>query len=205
METGILPIADRSTLATPQSLDSLNVGTPNSNTNLSSPSSAINSPDVRVELSAAGRQMAMEMIERETVQSTQQSEAYRAEISQNERSRNESFRSDALNNERYANAGNAQISTSQTDNDQTLNIGTQEELRLESGQARTPAPDESARSEFTREESREPEPQRTQERSVQTPQPPSSSPSNTSRSASVVTQYNISPESALGQSISTSA
>ncbi|EAQ64957.1 hypothetical protein MED121_11354 [Marinomonas sp. MED121] len=202
MDTGILPIADRSTLATPQSLDSLAVGTPSSSTNLSSPSSAISSPDVRVDLSAAGRQMAMEMLERETVQSSQQSEAFNAEISQNERSRNESFRSEDINNERYENAGNAQISRSQTDNDQTLNIGTQEELRLESGQVR-PEPQE----EITRtEERREPEPERrAEERPEEVVQPVQASPTNTSRSASVVTQYNISPESALGQSISTQA
>lgn len=199
METGILPIADRSTLATSQSLDSLSVGTPNSSTNLSSPSSAINSPDVRVDLSSAGRQMAMEMIERETVQSSQQSEAFRAEISQNERSQNESFRSEALSNERYANAGNAQISVSQTDNDQTLNIGTQEELKLESGQVRQQVAEELPRAQ----ERAEPEPRRAE--TTPPPQPPPASPNNTSRSASVVTQYNISPESALGQSISTQA
>lgn len=201
METGILPIADRSALATPQSADSLAVGSPNASPNLSSPSSSISNPDVRVDLSSAGRQMAMEMIERETVQSSQQSEAFRAEISQNERNRSESFRSDAASNERYANAGNAQISDSQTNNDQTLNIGTQEELKLESGQVRQETPDAAPRTE----ERRDVEPRRSEVSSTQTAQPPSSSPNNTSRSASVVTQYNISPESALGQSISTRA
>lgn len=201
METGILPIADRSTLASPQSLDSLNVGTPNSSTNLSSPSTAISSPDVRVDLSAAGRQLAQETLERETVQSTQQSEAFRAEISQTERSITQSFRTIEISEERYANAGNAEFSDSQTDNDQTLNIGTQEELRLESGQARAQAPEESPRPEPRREE---PEP--SESRTAESSSPPiQSSPNNTSRSASVVTQYNISPESALGQSISTRA
>jgi len=201
METGILPIADRSTLASPQSLDSLNVGTPNSSTNLSSPSTAISSPDVRVDLSAAGRQLAQETLERETVQSTQQSEAFRAEISQTERSITQSFRTIEISEERYANAGNAEFSDSQTDNDQTLNIGTQEELRLESGQARAQAPEETPRPE-PRREAPEPSESRTAESS---PPPIQSSPNNTSRSASVVTQYNISPESALGQSISTRA
>jgi|GEM_PF-2019866 len=201
METGILPIADRSTLAAPQNADSLAVGSPNSSSNLSSPSSAINSPDVRVDLSSAGRQMAMEMIERETVQSTQQSEAFRADSSQSERNQTESFRSEAISNERYANAGNAQISVSQTNNDQTLNIGTQEELKLESGEVRQAAPEEAPRTESRR----EPEPQRSEASANQAPQPPTSSPINTSRSASVVTQYNISPEAALGQSISTRA
>lgn len=201
METGILPIADRSTLASPQSLDSLNVGTPNSSTNLSSPSTAISSPDVRVDLSAAGRQLAQETIERETVQSTQQSEAFRAEISQTERSITQSFRTIEISEERYANAGNAEFSDSQTNNDQTLNIGTQEELRLESGQARAQAAEEAPRPEPRREEP-EPSESRTAESS---PPPIQSSPNNTSRSASVVTQYNISPESALGQSISTRA
>lgn len=201
METGILPIADRSTLASPQSLDSLNVGTPNSNTNLSSPSSTIGSPDVRVELSAAGRQLAQETLERETVQSSQQSEAFRAEISQTERSITQSFRTIEISEERYANAGNTELSDSQTDNDQTLNIGTQEELRLESGQVRTQAPDEAPRPEPRREE-----PERSESRTAESSPPPvQSSPNNTSRSASVVTQYNISPESALGQSISTRA
>lgn len=201
METGILPIADRSTLASPQSLDSLNVGTPNSNTNLSSPSSTIGSPDVRVELSAAGRQLAQETLERETVQSSQQSEAFRAEISQTERSITQSFRTIEISEERYANAGNTELSDSQTDNDQTLNIGTQEELRLESGQVRTQAPDETPRPEPRREE-----PERSESRTAESSPPPvQSSPNNTSRSASVVTQYNISPESALGQSISTRA
>ena len=199
METGILPIADRSTLASPQSLDSLNVGTPN--TNLSSPSSTIGSPDVRVELSAAGRQLAQETLERETVQSSQQSEAFRAEISQTERSITQSFRTIEISEERYANAGNTELSDSQTDNDQTLNIGTQEELRLESGQVRTQAPDEAPRPEPRREE-----PERSESRTAESSPPPvQSSPNNTSRSASVVTQYNISPESALGQSISTRA
>lgn len=201
METGILPIADRSALATPQSADSLAVGSHNASPNLSSPSSSISNPDVRVDLSSAGRQMAMEMIERETVQSSQQSEAFRAEISQNERNINESFRSDAASNERYANAGNAQISDSQTDNDQTLNIGTQEELKLESGEVRQQSTEETPRAEVQR----EPEPRRADANSTQTPPPPTSSPINTSRSASVVTQYNMSPESALGQSISTRA
>lgn len=201
METGILPIADRATLATPQSLDSLAVGSPSANNNLSSPSSAIPSPDVRVELSPAGRQLAMETLERETVQSSQQTEAFRAEISQTERSITQSFRTIEVSEERYANAGNAALSDSQTDNDQTLNIGTQEELRLESGQVREPAPEATPRTE----ERREPEPRRAEESATQTPQPPTSSPNNTSRSASVVTQYNISPESALGQSISTRA
>lgn len=202
METGILPIADRSTLASPQSLDSLSVGTPNSNTNLSSPSTAISSPDVRVDLSAAGRQLAQETLERETVQSTQQSEAFRAEISQTERSITQSFRTIEISEERYANAGNAQLSDSQTDNDQTLNIGTQEELRLESGQVRTPTTDDTPRPEPRRET----EPQQSERRSEESsPQPAPASPNNTSRSASVVTQYNISPESALGQSISTRA
>ena len=201
METGILPIADRSTLASPKSLDSLNVGTPNSNTNLSSPSSTIGSPDVRVELSAAGRQLAQETLERETVQSSQQSEAFRAEISQTERSITQSFRTIEISEERYANAGNTELSDSQTDNDQTLNIGTQEELRLESGQVRTQAPDETPRPEPRREE-----PERSESRTAESSPPPvQSSPNNTSRSASVVTQYNISPESALGQSISTRA
>ncbi|WP_438462655.1 hypothetical protein [Marinomonas sp. PE14-40] len=201
METGILPIADRSTLASPQSLDSLNVGTPNSNTNLSSPSSTIGSPDVRVELSAAGRQLAQETLERETVQSSQQSEAFRAEISQTEKSITQSFRTIEISEERYANAGNTELSDSQTDNDQTLNIGTQEELRLESGQVRTQAPDEAPRPEPRREE-----PERSESRTAESSPPPvQSSPNNTSRSASVVTQYNISPESALGQSISTRA
>jgi len=214
MDTGILPIADRVSIASPQSTDSLAIGKPNSENSVNTSSSTYSTPDVQVHLSKLGRQLSIESMEKETVQNTQASEKYQAESSLIEKQTAESNQQ-----ERSVQNNSSSVNHSRLEHDETLDIGTQEEARFDQASRsildindRTIRTASHEVTETNRIEVRDQSDARREENSeiseaINTAKVVelATSPNNTSQSASVATQYNISPESALGHSISTFA
>lgn len=206
MDTGILSIADRTTIAPPQSVDSRAVDIPRSDDSSRISSSTYSTPDVEVNLSQRGRQLSIENFERETVQASQQNQENQLEERFVERERAQSAQQEFSTQNNSATLNPIQIR-----NDQTLDIGTQEEVRLDSGnydvqppQRTTPYPEvEQPRGFEVRDQTdaRNEEIAKIQE-AIDTA---TVVPVNSSQSASVASQYNISPESALGHSVSTFA
>lgn len=206
MDTGILPIADRPTIAPPQSVDSRAVDIPRSDDYSRISSSSYTTPDVEVNLSQRGRQLSIENFERETVQASQQNQESQLEDRFEERERAQSLQKDF-----YAQNNSATINPVQINNDQTLDIGTQEEVRLDTSNYDIPQPQrENPYQEVVQSkgfEVRDQTDARNEERAkiLEAINTATVVPVNSNQSASVASQYNISPESALGHSVSTFA
>lgn len=171
--------ADRATITNAAKLDTpASVSAGNINT-------SIESPDVRVDLSDTSRQLAAESKQQEQVQSLNDSQNLSASV---ETPVKENQPQTLSNNEEEPSATES-LETS-LDEVAELSTTTPNEVTLE-----TNAP-VSTQNLGTLEESTPPTTAETRNQPTQSAEP------NVSKSASVVTQYNTSPESALGQSIS---
>lgn len=204
MDTGILPIADRATIAPPQSVDSRTADAPSSS-NANYAAASYSTPDVQVSLSQRGRQLSIEAFERETVQAAREAQEYQVENQIVEREFERNMRADNFRND-----DSDSLSTTRLTNDQTLDIGTQESIRLNTAYEPRPLLDlgrypemETPNAFQVRDQS---DARREEAAKIQQAIDTATVvPVNSSQSASVASQYNISPESALGHSISTFA
>lgn len=206
MDTGILPISDRSTIAPPQEVGSRLADAPRPEDNNTISASRYSTPDVEVNLSERGRQLALEAAQRESVQAASETRESRVQEQLNERQfertvRKEQFLSDDTPQP---------YSIASLKNNETLDIGTQESIRLNIAYEPKPLLDLTRYPEIETPRAIEVRDQ-TDARMEETAKiqhaidTATVVPVNTSQSASVASQYNISPESALGHSVSTFA
>ncbi|TBR43865.1 hypothetical protein CBF23_003815 [Marinomonas agarivorans] len=206
MNTGILPISDRSTIAPPQSVENRLADAPRPEENSTISASRYSSADVEVNLSQRGRQLAIEAAQRDAVQATNDTRESQVE----ERLTERHFERNVRKEQFLSDESSESYNIARMKNDQTLDIGTQESIRLNIAYEPKPLlelgryPEVETPRGFEVRDQTDARMEETAEIqhaiNTATVVPP-----NSSQSASVASQYNISPESALGHSISTFA
>lgn len=197
MNFGILSLADRIGIASPQSLDSLTVGKPSSDGRADVSSSSYSTPDVQVHLSKLGRQRSIEALEKETVQNVQSAQSYQENRSQ----QIDSGQSRSVFDRQSNDVDYASVLETEAQDPQYLNIGEHPMITASHYETESNRLQVRDQADARREDQAEIQAAIDRAQVVEVP----TTWSNSSQSASVASQYNISPESALGHGVSTFA